>query len=262
MSIRSFALATTVAALLAPAAASAAPTTVQLRVEGATQTLFEGPVTTDGHAIDKGGGPHPCDGTNGGANPVAGPTMTSALDDWSRSGGLPWTGTWFDFGDFGIDSIGPDAARLPNGPFWGYALNFVPSQVGGCQQQVQEGDEVLYGYDFFSKAHLLRLDGPPRAVTGQPFQVTVTDGQTGAPLDGAAVPGGSGLTDAAGHTTVTVGTSGLAVAEGGESRLASLEQRSTCACRPPAPTTAASHPGSSVAPRPASRSRTASPRAR
>jgi hypothetical protein len=211
MYIRSLALATVAVALLAPCVASAAPTTVQLRVEGGAATLFEGPVTTDGHAIDKGGGPHPCDGTNGGANPAPGPTMTSALDDWSRSGGLPWTGTWFDFGDFGIDSIGTDAAQPPNGPFWGYALNFVPSQIGGCQQQVQQGDEVLYGYDFFSKAHLLRLDGPPRAVTGQPFQVTVTDGQSGAPLDGAVVAGGSGVTDAAGHTAVAVATSGLAV---------------------------------------------------
>jgi hypothetical protein len=209
MSIRLLALVTATVALLVPATAPAAPTTVKLRVEGGATTLFEGPVTTDGHAIDKGDGPHPCDGTNGGANPAPGPTMTSALDDWSRSRGLPWTGTWFSFGDFGVDSIGPDAAQLPNGPFWGYALNFVPSQIGGCQQRVQQGDEVLFGYDFFSKAHLLRLDGPARAVTGQPFAVTVMDGQSGAPLDGATVAGAAGPTDAAGQTTITAATAGL-----------------------------------------------------
>jgi hypothetical protein len=209
MILRRLALATAAFALLASGSAPAAPTTVQLRIEGSTATLFEGPVTTDGHAIDKGGGPHPCDGTNGNANPSPGPTMTSALDDWSRSGGLPWTGTWFDFGDFGIDSIGPDAMQLPNGPFWGYALNFVPSQVGGCQQRVNAQDEVLFAYDFFSKAHLLRLDGPPRAVTGQPFQVTATDGQNGQPLEGATVTGASAPTDAAGHAAVTLAGAGL-----------------------------------------------------
>jgi hypothetical protein len=206
---RSFALLTAAAfALLAHGSAQAAPTTVQLRIEGSTTTLFEGPVTTDGHAIDKGDGPHPCDGTNANANPTPGPTMTSALDDWSRSGGLSWSGTWFSFGDFAIDRIGPDAAQ-PDGPFWGYALNFVSSQVGGCQQRVNAQDEVLFAYDYFSKAHLLRLVGPARAVVGQPFQVTVTDGQTGSTIDGANVTGGSGLTDAAGHVTVTLGAAGL-----------------------------------------------------
>jgi hypothetical protein len=210
MIIRSFALLTAAAfALLASGSASAVPTTVQLRIEGATTTLFEGPVTTDGHAIDKGDGPHPCDGTNGNANPTPGPTMTSALDDWSRSGGLSWSGTWFSFGDFGIDRIGPDAAQPPTGPFWGYALNFVSSQVGGCQQRVNARDEVLFAYDYFSKTHLLRLVGPARAVTGQPFQVTVTDGQNDSPIDGAAVDGAAGVTDAAGHVTVTLGAAGL-----------------------------------------------------
>jgi hypothetical protein len=210
MHIRHLAPAAATFALLACSNAFAAPTTVQLRIEGATTTLHEGPVTTDGHTIDKGDGPHPCDGTNGGANPAPGPTMTSALDDWSRSGGLPWAGTWFSFGDFGIDSVGQDAAVQPNGPFWGYALNFIPSQVGGCQQQVHAQDEVLYAYDFFSKAHLLRLDGPPRAATGRPFEVTVTDGQSGAPIDGASVAGASSPTDAAGHASVAVNAPGIA----------------------------------------------------
>src|SRR2546425_921530 len=63
--------------------ALATPVTVQLRVEGATSTIFEGPVTTDGHAVDgqDGTGSHPCDGTNGGAHPSPGPTVTSSLAD-------------------------------------------------------------------------------------------------------------------------------------------------------------------------------------
>ena len=211
MLIRSLALATAAFAMLAcPVSASAVPTTVQLRIEGSAGTVFEGPVTTDGHAIDKGDGPHPCDGTNGNKNPSPGATMTSALDDGSRSGGFPWTGTWSPtFEDFVIDSIGPDATDNVNFRYWGYALDFVPSQVGGCQQQVNAGDEVLFAYDFFSKTHLLRLEGPARATVGQPFQVTVTDGQDGAPLDGVAVTGASAPSDAAGRATVESAAPGL-----------------------------------------------------
>ena len=58
-------LALAVLALLVPASvAAAAPVTVNLRVEGATQTLFEGPVTTDAKptlSAPSSGGPHPCD---------------------------------------------------------------------------------------------------------------------------------------------------------------------------------------------------------
>ena len=121
------------AVLLLPASAWAKPATVQLRVEGATSTIFEGPVTTDGHSIDKGGGAHPCDGTNGGAHPSAGPTMTSALDDGAAANGFSWDGTWFSFGDFGVDRIGPDANDFAGNRFWGYALNFVPAAVGGLE---------------------------------------------------------------------------------------------------------------------------------
>ena len=65
MQIR-FLLATALVALRGVAPAWAAPATVQLRVEGSASTIFEGPVTTDGKQIDKGTGPHPCDGTSGG----------------------------------------------------------------------------------------------------------------------------------------------------------------------------------------------------
>lgn len=191
------------AGLLAVAAcanALAAPVTVDLRVEGLTQTLFEGPVTTDGHDIDG----HPCDGTNGGVNPTPGPTMTAALDD----SGIDWARTWFDgFQDFGIDRIGPDASDFQNNRFWGYALNFVPTQVGGCQQQVAAGDDVIFGYDFFNKAHLLKLSGPARAATGETVTVTVTDGQSGAPLDGAAV--GGQTTGADGTAAVSFASPGV-----------------------------------------------------
>jgi hypothetical protein len=193
-------------ALCAPA--HAAPVTVQLRVEGSTSTIFEGPISTDGKQLDKGGGPHPCDGTNGGINPTPGPTMTSALDDASLAAGFPWQGTWFDsFGDFGIDSVGTDANDFGANRFWGYALNFVAPDIGGCQKQVQAGDQVLFGYDFFSKAYLLKLSGTPVARVNEPVNITVTDGKTGSPVGGASVAGKT--TRADGHARLAFGTPGL-----------------------------------------------------
>src|SRR2546430_8213757 len=83
-----------VLAVLAPAAL-AAPATVHLRVEGSNATLFDGPVTTNAKTLTKdASGPHPCDGTNGGTNPTAGPAMTTALDDGALAGGFTWAGTW------------------------------------------------------------------------------------------------------------------------------------------------------------------------
>ncbi len=66
-------IAVLLAALAAATSAAAAPVTVNLRIEGSSSTIFEGPVTTDAKTI----GGHPCDGTNGGANATPGPTMTS-----------------------------------------------------------------------------------------------------------------------------------------------------------------------------------------
>jgi len=196
-------------AALAPAAL-AAPATVHLRVEGSSATLFDGSVATNAKTLTKdGSGPHPCDGTNGGANPTPGPTMTTALDDGALTGGFTWVGTWFNgFQDFGIDRIGPDSnGGPPTFPSWGYALNFTPSQVGGCQQQVQNGDDVLFAYDFFSKAHLLKLAGPGSANTGEAVRVTVTDGQNGTPVAGASV--GGQVTGPDGGATLTFTTTGV-----------------------------------------------------
>jgi hypothetical protein len=191
--------------VLAPAAL-AAPVTVNLRIEGKTSTIFEGPVTTDAKTLTKdASGPHACDGTNGGANPTPGPTMTSALDDGAIAGGFTWDGTWFSFGDFGIDRIGPDASTSTE--FWGYAYNWQSSQVGGCQQQVSTGDDVLFGFDYFSKSALLRLSGPATAEADQPVRVTVVDGQSGSPVAGALV--GGSVTGPDGQATVTFSATGV-----------------------------------------------------
>jgi hypothetical protein len=170
---------------LACSSAAAAPATVNLRVEGADATIFEGPVRTDGHAIEQDrSGPQPCDGTNGGANPTPGPTVTSALDD-----AVAWDGTWnAGFQDFLINRIGPDAAS--DTQFWGTALNWTPLEVGGCQAQVKNGDEVLWAYDLFSAEQYLRLRGPRVVRKGKRFRVRVVDAKDNdKPVRGAIVRG-------------------------------------------------------------------------
>ena len=175
-------------AVLAPAA-QADPVSVKLRVEGKTGTLYEKPVTTDGHNVTTAsGGTHKCDGTNGGANPSPGATSTATLDDGAKQGGFSFDATWNDgFEDFLIDRIGPDSST--SSEFWGHFNNFESSMVGGCQQRVGTGDEVLWVYDAFSKAQALNLTGPTSARTGQSFSVQATNGATGAPLAGASVGG-------------------------------------------------------------------------
>jgi len=175
--------------LALPAGAIAVPTQVKLRVEGATQTIFEGDVTTDGHDVTTAAsGTHKCDGTNGAANPSPGPTPTAALDDGARLGHYTWDGTWFDsFEDFLIDRVGPDSAN--QNQFWGSYVNSQALQVGGCQQIVAANDEVLWVFDAFAKQHVLRLSGPTSATTSEVVDVTVVDGQDGSPVAGAEVRG-------------------------------------------------------------------------
>ncbi len=175
---------------LVPAGAQAAPAKVKVRVEGATKTIFEGAVKTDVHPVDggDGSGAHTCDGTNGGASSIPGPTATGALDDAAKLGNFSWTGS-FDpsFSDFSVSKIGPNASTSTK--FWGVAVQGQQLQVGGCQFKVSPGEEVLWAYDMFGKKHILELRGPRRARAGKAFRVKVVDGQDGKPVRGVRVGG-------------------------------------------------------------------------
>jgi hypothetical protein len=179
-------------------------------VEGSATTVFEGPVTTDAKALTKdASGAHQCDGRNGGASTTAGPTLTTTLDDGSIAGSFTWDATWSaSFDDFFINRIGPDTNGGPPAfPSWGYARNYTASQVGGCQEKVQPGDDVLFAYDYFSKLHLLKVSGPASVGTGEPAVVTVVDGQNGSAVAGASV--GGATTGADGKATVSFSTAGV-----------------------------------------------------
>ena len=192
---------------LAAPPALAASAAVNLRVEGASKTTFEGRVTTDAHPVTTAsGGTHKCDGTNGGVNPAPGPSATAALDDGARLGGFGWDGTYnTGFDDYLVSRIGPDSQTATQ--FWALLVNSDFSSVGGCQQRVATGDEVLWAFDGFSKQHALRLRGPSSVRAGERFLVGVTDGKDGSSLAGASV--GGTLTGPDGRATVELDAKGI-----------------------------------------------------
>jgi hypothetical protein len=173
-------------ALLAAPAAQAKPVSVNLRVEGVRSTIFDGPVTTDGHVVHPAGGPaQSCDGSASGGAP--GPTALSALDDGAKLAGFTWAGDYFpSLKDYFVTRVAGDSQT--SSQFWGEFINGEAGQ-GGCTDRVGNGTEVLWAFDAFSKAHTLRLSGPTAATAARQFAVRVTDSATRAPLAGSRVGG-------------------------------------------------------------------------
>jgi hypothetical protein len=186
---RLLSLACALLALAVPAGALAAPAAVDVRVEGRTQTIFDGPVTTDAKEVTTAsGGTHTCDGTNGGANSDPGPTPTTALDDASIKGGFTWDGGYSaGFDDFFVTRVGRDPQT--DSEFWGVFVNNDPLQVGGCQLRLDAGDEVLWTFDAFSKKGILVTRGPDATATNRPVDIRVLDNKTGVPQSGARIGG-------------------------------------------------------------------------
>ena len=204
-------LACALLALALPAAATAAPVSVNLRVEGRNSTIFDAPVTTDGHDVTTAsGGTHECDGTNGPTpEPEPGPTATAALDDAARLAGFTWDGTYSSnpsFPDYLINRVAGDAID-PSSEYWSLWIAFDFASEGGCQQRVRQGDDVLWGYSPFSDDRALRLSGPTTATTGQPVQVRVTSGASPGGDAGAQV--GGATTDPDGRATLTFSQPGV-----------------------------------------------------
>jgi hypothetical protein len=211
------------------ASALAAPITVNLRVEGSTSTLFEGPVSVEGipksPGITTGSSPtaEPCDFKDDVKNNGEGPdaaTPTAALYEAAMANGLAFNAEWSsEYNDFFIKQAGSDIeGGPPEYPAWGYAVNYTTANVGGCQFQLAPGSEVLWAYNYFNLKHLLSLSGPSSVTVGVPFTVHVADGQTGEPISGAAIgelvsgvtntSSSSPTTNAAGNATVTLTQAG------------------------------------------------------
>ena len=197
------------ALVAAPAAASALPVTVNLRVEGPSRTVFDGPVTTDGHDVTTDtAGTHRCDGTNGGAEPGPGPTATAALDDAAKQAGFTIDGNYGNFGidDYFIERVA-DQSVDPNSEYWSLWIDQQFSDKGGCQKRVVAGEDVLWAGIPFSVSVPLKLTGPESATTGAPVAVQVTDGSNGDPQDGATV--GGATTGPDGRAVLTFPSKGI-----------------------------------------------------
>jgi hypothetical protein len=204
-------VALTLLAVVAPVAA-AAPVSVSVRVEGTNGTIFDGPVTTDGHAVTtpSSGGAQTCDGTNAAAHPSPVPVATAALDDAARLNSISWDGTFStDFSDFFVTRIGNETAD-PSSEFWSLYVDRQSASVGGCQQRVTAGQEVLWArISFLATDPIvpLELRGPGSARTGEPVNMQVVDGDTGAPQAGATVNGSPTGSD--GVATLTFADKGI-----------------------------------------------------
>ncbi len=183
--IAAFTVALLLTAFAVPVA-PAAPTEVNVRIEGRSETLFEGPVLTEGHDVKASSDTEPnrCDGVNNGRNPVPGPTATAASVDAMSIAGEGFDGNWYPgYDDYFITRWGPGGQNATLGEYWGLLVNNVYTNVGGCQYQVDGGDEVLWAYDAFKEKPLLALfpagyAGGARpliasAELGEPFEVEV-----------------------------------------------------------------------------------------
>jgi acyl-coenzyme A thioesterase PaaI-like protein len=210
------------ACVLATASPSglAAPADVHVRIEGVTRTLFDRVVRTDGHdvwALSDGTARH-CDGTNGGASAVPGPTATAAAVDALATLGEPFDGRWFPgYDDWFVQQLGPEREDADALWWWGLLVNGGFAPAGGCQTRVGAGDEVLWVDDAFDDRPLLRLAGAvatPTALVDAPLSVTVTatdgstPGATGAAYAGAQVSAVDVAGQLAAASVADAGTSG------------------------------------------------------
>jgi hypothetical protein len=180
--------------LLVAPCAQAVPAEVNVRIEGKTETLFEGPVLTDGHNVkgltdtEAPASGRRCNGLNNNANPTPGPTPTAASVDAMAILGEGFDGDWYgpeSFDDYFITQWGPERQDVGEGGYWGLVVNNVFTSVGGCQYQVNAGDEVLWIYDAFDgRPQLVLYPGDysggsvqltAKASVGVPFAITVEE---------------------------------------------------------------------------------------
>lgn len=205
-----------VGALVPAASSAAAPTEVSVRIEGRNQTLFEGPILTEGHAVEARSEdePHSCDGIdpNDPQNTAPGATPTAAAVDAMAISGGTFDGRWNSgFDDFFVTEWAGE--REAEGNSWSVLVDGALLSVGGCQYELGEGTQVLWVYG--ATRQLLALypqgaaEGPPPltavAEVGVPFPVEVLARK---PASGSppAEPTRTGFSPLAGAQIVPVAT--------------------------------------------------------
>ncbi|MFZ1155324.1 MAG: hypothetical protein WAN93_10515, partial [Solirubrobacteraceae bacterium] len=141
--------------------AQASPTLVNVRIEGKSETLFEGPIWTEGHDVKATSDTQarPCDGTNNHAHATPAATPTASAVDAMRIIGETFDAQWYgsSFDDYFLTRFGPDEESLTEGAYWGILVNNVFASVGGCQYELGTDNEVLWVYDAFKEKPFLAL---------------------------------------------------------------------------------------------------------
>jgi hypothetical protein len=204
------------------AALAAGPAAVTVRVEGLNSTLAPlTPVTTTATPASGDGGAHAC------------PSGYNAANALTLATGGHWSGTYYtSFGDYLVSTIAGETYPPPSGPnaaytgfYWSFWYDHAPASAGICSTPVVNGDEILFFPDCAAygsstcppgwvSPNVLGLAAPSVAQRGQPVQVTVTSyanaNGSPSPTGGATVstPGGNATTDASGHASVTLNTTG------------------------------------------------------
>jgi hypothetical protein len=188
------------AAALLPSAAAAKPVTVNLRIEGPTKTLFEGPASTDVRDFRFTNDPtgHTCDGTAalGGTSPRPVPTRGAVLAEAAETAPFDLEGTWNDqfgpsFTRIADEDVGFDPAT---NRFLGEYENGEFASLGACSDDARSGDDVLFAYGDGSET-LLQLSGPAQGTPGGSVTLKVTNAATGAAVAGASVGGATSGAD-------------------------------------------------------------------
>lgn len=198
--------------------------TVNLRIEANTSTLYEGPITSGPRNISGFEGTNPvtyiCNGDGAKPNPPPpGNTPTDALDAAAKARGFTYDASFDgEFNDFDFTRIATFSSYDDGTYFhsWGSLVNYQVSTFGegltlsGCNQQVNEGDEVLWAFitvldtkESNTDPTVSFLKLTPTVVTvkkGKGTTVTVTDGRTGAVAPNASVAGVK--TNASGKATL------------------------------------------------------------
>jgi hypothetical protein len=166
-------LVATLMAVVSAGPAQAALTQVNVRIEGRSRALFEGPILTEGHDVSSykadGGNAaedlaeHPCDGIDplDPENNAPGATPTAASVDAMNLVGEAdaLAGQWYPgYEDYFVEQWGQEEENAEAGSrSWGVLVNNVFTSVGGCQYELSAGDEVLWIYNAFDSRPILGL---------------------------------------------------------------------------------------------------------
>lgn len=126
-----------------------APVRVTVTVQGPDGLLFQKKIVTWGHDVTTAtGGTHKCDGTNGSAHATKVPTPTAALDHAAKRNGFTWDGAWYaSFDDYSVNTV--KGVNGGGSAYWNISVNGVPTPVGGCQFEIENGDQIAFTWTSF-----------------------------------------------------------------------------------------------------------------